>query len=251
MRSLPTVCILAGGLGTRLGVGSLQKPKALTDVAGEPFLSRQLRLIANCGAQNVVLCVGHLGQVIEEQIGNRKFGLDIRYSYDSEGLDGTLGAIRRARSLLENRFLVLYGDTYLRIDYGEFASAWMDSGLGGGMSVLRNEGRWDTSNVVYADGRVLRYDKCVSDPEMKWIDYGLGALRSDVLDFVGDDKHDLASLYGELARRSQLFGFLATKRFYEIGTPVSLAETTAFFKESEFGVPGVGAATMHEGSKDG
>ena len=233
MKALPTVCILAGGLATRLGDRARSTPKALTDVAGEPFLFRQLRLIASYGAQDVVLCVGHLGEMVERQVGSKRFGLDIRYSFDSPGLDGTLGAIRNARPLLRDRFLVLYGDTYLRVDYRAFADSWIHSGLDAGMTVLHNQNRWDRSNVLYSDGRVVRYDKGVEDPEMEWIDYGLGALRTDVLDLVGVDEPDLAALYRELARRSQLFGFEATERFFEIGTPEALTETSAFFMANE------------------
>ena len=223
------MCILAGGLGTRLGNAAATTPKALTEVAGEPFLFHQLRLLARHGARNVVLCVGHLGGQIEAEIGSSRFGVDIRYSYDGPRLDGTLGALRRARPLLGDRFLVLYGDTYLRVDYEMFSAAWVKSGLSAGMTVLHNQGHWDRSNVIYADGRVVRYEKGADDPMMEWIDYGLGALRSEVLDLVGLDEHDLGVLYGELALQSQLFGFEAAERFFEIGTPAALAETREYF----------------------
>jgi NDP-sugar pyrophosphorylase family protein len=232
MQSLPSVCILAGGLGTRLGDRARAIPKALTEVAGEPFLNHQLRLIASHGAHDVVLCVGHLGEMVENQIGARRFGLQIRYSYDDPGLDGTLGAIRRARPLLHDRFLVLYGDTYLRIGYRAFSDAWAKSGLSAGMTVLHNHNSWDRSNAVFTDGRVTRYEKGVDDSSMEWIDYGLGALRIDALDAVGEDNRDLAALYTELAKRSQLFGFAAENRFFEIGTPTALAETTEFLVSS-------------------
>jgi NDP-sugar pyrophosphorylase family protein len=229
------VCILAGGLGTRLGSAAATTPKALTEVAGEPFLFRQLRLLARHRARKVVLCVGHLGEQIEAAIGSGRFGIDVRYSYDGPRLDGTLGALRRARPLLGDRFLVLYGDTYLRADYELFSEAWVKSGLSAGMTVLHNQGRWDRSNVIYEDGRIVRYEKGTDDPMMEWIDYGLGALRSEVLDLVGVGEHDLSALYRELARRSQLFGFEATERFFEIGTPAALAETTEFFVANKDG----------------
>src|SRR5271155_1548911 len=156
---LPPVCILAGGLGTRLGERVREVPKPLLEVAGAPFLVHQLRLLAAHGASTVVLCVGYHGEAIERRIGDQCAGIRIAYSYDSPGLDGTLGAIRRALALLGERFLVLYGDTYLRIDYHAVARRWGESGLPAVMSVLRNDGRWDASNVVYRDGLVLRYDK--------------------------------------------------------------------------------------------
>ncbi len=222
------VCILAGGLGTRLGERVRDTPKPLIEVAGEPFLCHQLRLLALHGVSEVVLCVGYLGELIERRIGAERFGLRILYSYDAPELDGTLGAIRRARALLGERFLVLYGDTYLRIDYASAARAWRDSGLLGMMCVLRNEDLWDTSNALYADGRVVAYDKRAPRPEMRWIDYGLGGLSQAALDRAAPSTYDLSELYSRLAREGQLCGVEAHERFYEIGTPDGLAETDAF-----------------------
>lgn len=227
---LPAVCILAGGLGTRLGERVRDTPKPLLEVAGEPFLIHQLRLLAAHGAREAIVCVGYLGELIESRIGVERFGVRIAYSYDGPGLDGTLGAIRRASRLLPERFLVLYGDTYLRANYRAAARAWAHSGLPALMVVLRNEGRWEASNAHYEGGRVLAYDKRAPAPRMRWIDYGLGGLTADALATVATSTADLAVLYGELAQRGQLCGFPASERFYEIGTPAALAETDAFLR---------------------
>jgi len=227
---LPPVCILAGGLGTRLGERVRTIPKPLLEVAGEPFLLHQLRLLAAHGAREIVLCVGYLGEQIQSQIGSERFGLRMRYSFDAPGLDGTLGAVRRALPLLGERFLVLYADTYLRIDYAQAARAWRDSGLPAMMTVLRNEGRWDTSNAAYANGRVTAYDKRAPRSHMRWIDYGLGGIAQAALDRAQPDMRDLSDLYRQLANEGLLFGFEASERFYEIGTPAALAETDTFLR---------------------
>ncbi len=232
--AMPPVCILAGGLGTRLGKRVADTPKPLLELAGEPFLVHQLRLLARHGVREVVLCVGYRGEQIEAQIGSERFGVNIRYSFDAlPGLDGTLGAIRRALPMLGERFLVLYGDTYLRIDYGAVARRWVESGLPAVMTVLRNEGRWDTSNVVYREDMVLRYDKRSPTPEMRWIDYGLGGLTGCTLDRVPTSENDLAVLYERLAARGELLGFEASERFYEIGTTQALIDTEAFLAEGD------------------
>jgi NDP-sugar pyrophosphorylase family protein len=248
MRTLPTLCILAGGLGTRLGELARDVPKPLIEVAGEPFLWHQLRLLAAHGASEVVLCVGYRGELIERSVGAERFGLRIAYSHDGPDLDGTLGAIRRARELLGERFLVLYGDSYLRIDYPAVAAAWQASGLPAMMSVLRNEGRWDTSNATYADGRVLAYDKRAPHPEMRWIDYGLSGLEQKALDLAPHGAPDLASLFHVLASRRLLYGIEAAERFYEIGTPSSLAETDAFLR---FGLSSQASAYAGRPHRDG
>jgi NDP-sugar pyrophosphorylase family protein len=225
---LPPVCILAGGLGTRLGARVRDTPKPLLEVAGEPFLIHQLRLLAAHGAHRVVLCVGYLGEQIEQRVGAQRFDIEIAYSYDGPVPIGTLGAVRKATPLLGSHFLILYGDTYLRIDYRAVAATWERTALPGLMTVLRNEGRWDISNAAF-DGRLVTvYDKRTPRPDMAWIDYGLGGLRADALTAVGADVEDLSDLYHVLAGRGELCGFAATERFYEIGTSDALAETEAF-----------------------
>jgi NDP-sugar pyrophosphorylase family protein len=229
---LPSVCILAGGRGTRLGELARAIPKPLLEVAGEPFLIHQLRLLAAHGAREAVICVGYRGEMIESRIGETCFGVHIVYSHDGPGLDGTLGAIRRALPLLPERFLVLYGDTYLRVDYRAADRAWRESGLSALMVVLHNDGRWDTSNARFEHDRVIAYDKLAPTPDMRWIDYGLGGLTARSLDSVPESEGDLAILYAALARQGALCGHAAVERFYEIGTPAALRETEAFLRTS-------------------
>jgi N-acetyl-alpha-D-muramate 1-phosphate uridylyltransferase len=228
---LAPVCILAGGLGTRLGERVRDTPKPLLPVAGRPFVFHQLELLRRYGARRIVLCVGYLGEEIERVVGDGgELGLEVLYAYDPPDLAGTAGAVRGALHLLGEEFLVLYGDTYLRIDYLDVQRAFRESGMPALMTVLRNEGRWDTSNVVFEDGLVKVYDKQRLTPDMHWIDYGLGMLSAAALDVTGDA--DLAAVYRELAQRGQLAGYEATERFYEIGTPDALSETESFLARS-------------------
>jgi NDP-sugar pyrophosphorylase family protein len=230
------VCILAGGLGSRLGALVSATPKPLLEVAGEPFLIHQLRLLASHHVTDVVVCAGYRGEMIETRIGPRASGIRISYRYDSPGLDGTLGAIRGALDVLDERFLVLYGDTYLRIDYGAATAAWRASGAPAMMTVLRNEQRFGVSNADFDGTRVLAYNKRLPDAAMRWIDYGLGGLEAQAVRDSDATCSDLAELYEQLAARGELFGFEATERFYEIGTPEALAETDRFLRERAPGI---------------
>lgn len=232
MSSMLPVCILAGGLGTRLGAAAGEVPKPLVEVAGKPFLCHQLEMLSGHGVTDVVLCVGHLGQMIVSRLGDSAEGVAITYSFDRPGLDGTLGAVRRAAPRLGPRFLVMYGDTYLRLDLARFVTEWSRSALPAGMTVLRNEGRWDRSNAVYSDGIVAAYDKRQPTADMLWIDYGIVGLTPGALWTVPGTETDLSALFGALARSGELFGMEVTERFYEIGTPQSLAETEAFLTGS-------------------
>ena len=223
--TLPPVCILAGGLATRLGDRARDVPKALIEVAGRPFALHQLELLAGHGARRIVYCVGHLGERIEQAIGPRACGLEIAYAYDGDRAAGTAGAVRGALPLLGDEFLVLYGDTFLRIDYAAVAAARRTGAWTACMAVLHNADRWGPSNCVFDGARVLAHDKRAPTCDMTWIDYGVAALTPQALDPPGDD---LCDVYAALARDGRLGGYEATERFYEIGTPQRLAETEAW-----------------------
>ncbi len=235
--TLPPIAILAGGLATRLRPITTTIPKAMVEVAGEPFIAHQLRLLRRENAQTVVLCLGYLGEQVAEFVGDgRRFGLDVRYSFDGDRLLGTGGALRKALPMLGSAFLILYGDSYLDLAYAPVVDAWRASGLDGLMTVYGNEGRWDTSNVVFSEGRILCYSKILRDPEMRYIDYGLGVLTAEtLLAQPNDQPFDLAQIYTGLVEAGRLAGYEVGHRFYEIGSPEGLAETDAYLRQH--GVP--------------
>jgi NDP-sugar pyrophosphorylase family protein len=232
---MPPIAILAGGLATRLRPVTERIPKSLIEVAGEPFIFHQLRLLRREGFTRVVLCVGYLGEMIQDRVGDgQEFGLKVSYSFDGETLLGTGGALHRALPMLGETFFVLYGDSYLDIAYLPVFVAFQSSGALALMTVMRNMGRWDTSNVVFAGTRVVRYHKRDLIPEMQYIDYGLGILTADVLTSRPEGMaFDLAEVYSALAASGQLAGYEVTKRFYEIGTLQGIEETQSYLRGSE------------------
>jgi NDP-sugar pyrophosphorylase family protein len=219
------VAILAGGLATRLRPITEKIPKSLVPVAGRPFLAHQLESLYARGIRRAVLCIGYLGEMIQKDFGSEKFGVKLEYSFDGPKLLGTGGAIKRALPMLGEEFFVLYGDSYLPIDYAPIADFFHHSGRQGLMTVFRNEGKFDTSNVVFTDGEIKVYDKKNKLPEMHHIDYGLSMFKASVFDaYAADQVFDLAEVMGRLVREKQLAGFEVRERFYEIGSPAGLAE---------------------------
>ena len=232
--SLPAA-VLAGGLATRLGAVSLEVPKALVDVAGDPFAVHQLRLLAQHGVTDVVFLVGHLGEMMCDALGDgSRWGVRIQYAFDGAVRLGTGGAIRRALPLLGEAFLVLYGDSYLECDYGAVERAFRASGKNGLMTVHRNDDQWDTSNVLFENGTVVRYDKAARTADMHHIDYGLGVFRRRA--FAARPENivfDLAGVYQELIANNDLAGYEIASRFYEIGSPAGLEETRVYLAAKE------------------
>jgi MurNAc alpha-1-phosphate uridylyltransferase len=221
------VAILAGGKATRLGELARTTPKSLIDIAGRPFAVHQLELLRRHGIRDVVYCIGYLGEQLMAAIGDGSaYGIRVRYSRDGNRALGTGGAIRKAAPLLGRRFFVLYGDSYLDCDYQAIAQAFVESARDGLMTVLCNGGRWDRSNVSYSGGRIVRYDKANSTPDMQHIDYGLGAFKAQAFDGRPADRpFDLVEVYQDLLAGNQLAAYEVSTRFYEIGGPAGLEET--------------------------
>lgn len=227
------VAILAGGLATRLKPITETIPKALVEVAGRPFIDHQIQLLVSQGIRDIILCVGHLGGMIERHLGDgSRFGARITYSSDGDRLLGTGGCLRNALPLLGEEFYVLYGDSYLPINFEDVQAAYRQSGKRGLMTVFRNEGNWDESNVVFEGGEIITYSKREKSLRMKHIDYGLEILHKDLFDRApSSGSFDLAELLQDLVGNRELAGYEVHERFYEIGSPAGLSELNRLFKE--------------------
>jgi NDP-sugar pyrophosphorylase family protein len=224
--------ILAGGLATRMRPLTETIPKALIPIAGRPFIDHQLAWLAAHGVTDVVLSVGYLGEALSAHVGDgAAFGLRVRTVDEGPNLRGTAGAVRLAfdQGALEERFLVTYGDSFLPIDFSAVFDAFATSGAPALMTVFRNQGRWDTSNVIF-DGRMVSlYDKqrrTRPAEEFAFIDYGLSALERRVVaaEIPAGAKADLADLFHALSQRGELAGYESAERFYEIGSPAGLED---------------------------
>ncbi|MGD0437689.1 MAG: NTP transferase domain-containing protein [Bryobacteraceae bacterium] len=227
--------ILAGGLGTRMRPLTDHCPKTLLPVRGRPFAYHQLHWLAAQGVTEVVYSIGHQGHLIRRYWDSEPPPVPwIRYVDEGDKLRGTGGALRLAlqQGVLQESFLVIYGDSFLPVVFAPVWNAFLQGGKPALMTVLRNEGRWDRSNAVYEEGRVVLYDKRGGDG-MQYIDYGLSVIRRDLLERIAAETFDLADLFHELSVQGQLAGFRVTERFYEIGSPAGLRDLEAYLEARE------------------
>lgn len=218
--------VLAGGLGTRLRGLTGGLPKAMVDVNGRPFLDYQLELLHRHGVADVVFCIGHLGEKIQEHVGDgRRYGMRIDYSIESAKLLGTAGAVKQAEALLDDVFFLTYADAYLCMDY---EGAWKAFGCldrRAMMVVLHNRGLFERSNLVVAGGSVTVYDKVNDHPGMEYINFGVVLHRRDSLTLIPpDEPFSQEDWYQSLIVDGELAAFETQERFYEIGSPSGLAE---------------------------
>jgi len=222
--------ILAGGLGTRLGKLTETIPKPMLTVDGKPFLEHEIILLRDSGITDFVLCVGHLGEVIESyfKAGDR-LGVNILYSHDGQKLMGPAGALRRAEPFLDESFFVTYGDAYLRADYHRVMKTLLDSKKLGVMVVYENHDFYGKSDIAVKDGYVTNYDKVGRSEGMVWVNFGVTALRKRALSFIPPAKEcGEEEFYRELILRKELLAFQVSDRFYEIGSPHALKEFEQF-----------------------
>jgi MurNAc alpha-1-phosphate uridylyltransferase len=228
------VVILAGGLATRLRPLTETIPKALLDINGVPFISHQLSLLRQHGIQRVVMCIGYLGEMVQDYLGDgSRFGMHIQYSFDGDVLLGTGGAIKKALPLLDEHFFVLYGDSYLPCHYESVQTAFIQQHCQGLMTVYKNHGKWDTSNVEFVENKIITYDKINRTERMHYIDYGLGVFSRKAFEQISDNEvYDLAKLYQQLLNKNQLAAFEITERFYEVGSFAGIEELEYYLAQT-------------------
>ena len=223
---MPRLALLAGGLATRMRPATLAIAKSMLPVAGVPFLGHQLQRLAGEGVREIVICCGHLEEQLREYAGDGSaWGCAVEYSPDGADPLGTGGAVRRALPLLGREFMVMYGDSFLPTAFPPVWAAFQDSQSPAMMTVYRNAGLWDASNVEFRDGQLVRYSKHTRTPEMHHIDYGLSCFRAEAFDGWPEGvRFDLAEVMTSLQEHGALAGFEVQERFYEIGSYPGLAE---------------------------
>ena len=217
---MPKIAILAGGLATRMHPLTLDCPKALLPVAGEPFAFHQLRLLKTKGFEEAVFLIGHLGEQIVSAVGDgSRFGMRIEFVSDGPKLCGTGMAIKRALPILGKEFAVIYGDSWLDFEYSAAVDCFRNTLKPALMTVITAQLGSEQPNAEYAAGNIIRYSKSNPSSKMKHIDYGFSVFRDAVFASLPPDNHaDLAEIQQSLSEEGDLAGYEATKPYFEIGS---------------------------------
>ena len=228
------LAILAGGYATRLGPLTKDFPKCLIEINGRAFVDWQLDLLVENGYTDFIFCISYKSELVQNHLGDgSRWGAKIRYSIDGRTQLGTGGAIQKALPLLGDSFGVIYGDSYLPIDYSGVESEFLNSKKLGMMTVYRNQNQFDVSNVEYIDGNLINYKKGLYDRRMHHIDYGLTYFRKEsFLSRANELSFDLASICNLLAIEGKLDGFEVFERFYEIGSVQGIEELSEYLRKA-------------------
>lgn len=228
------MAILAGGYATRLGPLTRDIPKCLIEINGRPFVDWQLDLMIDKGYSDFVFCLSYKSNLIQEHLGDGSDrGVRIQYSLDGETQLGTGGAIQKALSMLGPAFGVLYGDSYLPMNYQQAEQLFLGSQSHALMSVYKNQNQFDKSNVEFVDGKLLNYEKAANNTRMQHIDYGITFFKEAAFQSWADQSSfDLSKVCNQLAKHKQLDGFEVFERFYEIGSIQGIQEISQYLRKA-------------------
>jgi len=230
------IVILAGGLATRLRPLTLTMPKSMVRILGKPFLEYQLNLLVKQEIRDIVLCTGYLGDQIEEYFGDgSRFGVEIKYSREKDFLLGTAGALKKAELLLKDEFFVMYGDSYLQVDFWQTEKYFHRFKKKALMIVYCNYDQFDKSNVEVEGNLVKVYSKTSKTQNMVYIDYGLLLFKKSVLKFIpAGQAYPLEEILVAMVNQKELLAYEVDKRFYEIGSLKGLQEFEKMIERGDF-----------------
>jgi NDP-sugar pyrophosphorylase family protein len=228
------LAILAGGYASRLGSLTKDFPKCLIEINGRPFIDWQLDLLTKNGYSDFIFCVSYKSNLVQEYLGDGSDkGINIQYSLDGETQLGTGGAIQKALPRLGKAFGVIYGDSYLPIDYSVVEQDFMSLKSNALMTVYKNQNHFDASNVEFREGKLIDYQKGSDNKNMHYIDYGITFFREDVFrPWMGQSAFDLSLVCHQLAKSGQLDGFEVFERFYEIGSVRGIEEFSQYIRKA-------------------
>ncbi|MFA5157408.1 MAG: nucleotidyltransferase family protein [Candidatus Omnitrophota bacterium] len=217
--------ILAGGRGERLRPLTDAVPKPMIRIKGRPFLEHQLELLKKNGITSFLLCVGYLKEAVIDHFGDgSRFGLKIEYSTEGSFL-GTAGAIKQAEGLLPGEFILLYGDSYLPIDYAALVDAWFKRDCSGLVVCYDNSLHIAQNNIYLSpDNRIISYNKRSPDSRANYVEAGVSILKKEILGLIppaGQVSLE-EEIFPLLARDGLLKGYPTSQRYYDIGAPERL-----------------------------
>jgi len=226
------VVILCGGLATRLGNLAKNTPKSMIKIHEKPFLEYQIEQLKQQNIEDIVLCVGHLQDQIKEYFGTgEKHGVSINYSTDGETPLGPIGALKKAEPYLKDTFFTLYGDSYGFIEYDKVNSYFEKHDKPALMTVLKNNDKYDKSNVEIQNNIVTKYSN-TKTKDMIYIDYGVSLFNKQILnDIPKNTFYSTKDLFSKISNENKLLAYEIDKRFYHIGTPEALEEFTKYIKQ--------------------
>jgi mannose-1-phosphate guanylyltransferase/phosphomannomutase len=216
--------IIAGGKGTRLGIKKIPKPMVV--INGKPLLEHQVDLAKRYGLTEIYMLSGHLSNVIIDYFGDgSKFGVKITHVIEDKPLS-TAGAVKQLEGVMDDRFMVFYGDTIMDLDLENFiAFDAENSDAIGSILVHPNDHPYDSDLIeVNAINKVTAF---LSKPHQSGFFYAnmvnaaLYILSPNVFKYItANEASDFGKhIFPQLIKNENLYAYKTTEYIKDMGTP--------------------------------
>ena len=230
--------IMAGGKGTRIAGMYPEIPKSMIPLCGKPVLEYQIETLRRHGIEDIILCIGHLGKIIEDYFGdgsllcpktNKPFGVNIRYIREDKPL-GSGGALKAISNILSEDFLLINGDIVFDISFSRLINFHKTHNAIATILTHPNTHPYD-SGVIVAKSNGLVTNWIHKEEQRKWyknrVNAGIHVLSPVIFSlpyikqiFEEQDVIDLdRDILGRLIQEEGLFAYDSPEYVKDMGTP--------------------------------
>lgn len=229
MNELKQAAILCGGLGTRLMPLTKDVPKPMVMINNRPFIVYLIDQLIDKGIENILLMTGYMGEKIIEYFSNGFYrNIEIKISSGpSEWLTGR--RLIEARSLLEDRFLLLYCDNYVQVPIDKLKEFHFKHD---GFLTLTLSSKKPGNVFISNDGKIIKYNKKRNIEDMEYVDVGYMIVeRDEVLSRIVESNIDLSDIMTKLIDEGKVAGWIVKDQYHSIGDLKRLEITKEYLKE--------------------
>ncbi|MBI2118112.1 MAG: hypothetical protein HYT97_00630 [Elusimicrobia bacterium] len=201
-------------------------PKSLILIKRKPFLEYVIEFLKDQGFKNYMFLTGYMGSKIKKYFSNgRHWDIKIRYSQERLPL-GTAGALKKAKDLLDQEFLLLYGDSILKINYLSLINDFKKNRSLLELAIYKDQKKltYVPSNICWnkKTHKILTYSKA-NHSRCDYVDAGAMVVSKKIISLFPDQTISLENeIFPILIKKGMLRGFKVPVPFYDIGTPERL-----------------------------
>ncbi|QKU21273.1 N-acetylmuramate alpha-1-phosphate uridylyltransferase MurU [Acinetobacter lwoffii] len=224
--------ILAAGLGNRMQPLTLHTPKPLLEVGGKPLIVWHIEKLAAIGVTEIVINTAWLGEKLAEALGDgSRFGINILWSHEGEGLETAGGIINALPLLGDEPFILLNGDVWTTMDFAPLLDIDLKDNLAH-LVLVQNPEQHPEGDFTLAAGKAYTFDQQVEGENLTFS--GVSVLDPKMFQGLETGKRPLAPLLKAAMQNQQVAASKLVGIWVDVGTPERLTALGTAIHEGKF-----------------